>query len=108
MPERALPFCSYPGCGVRVSHGACAVHRRPTPARIRGNKLQKLRRALFARQPFCAHCGRILAGAWIRDHIVPLAEGGLDLESNVQALCIPCSDTKSLRERLRGVQRWRP
>jgi len=69
-----------------------------TPPRVRGRKLQRLRMALLADQPFCG-CGRV---ATIRDHIVPLAEGGTDTEANVQPLCAACHDAKTQREALRG------
>lgn len=39
-----------------------------------------------------------------RDHIVSLEQGGRDVESNTQGLCIPCHDLKSKRERAAG--RW--
>ena len=29
------------------------------------------------------------------DHIVPLFKGGLDVDLNMQVLCIPCHDTKT-------------
>jgi 5-methylcytosine-specific restriction protein A len=45
--------------------------------------------------------------ATIRDHIVPLAEGGLDAESNIQALCQACSDAKTETEARRGMSRSR-
>lgn len=63
-----------------------------------------MREALFARQPLCEMCSRLglVALATIRDHRVPLAEGGADDETNEQALCDPCHDAKSLAERLRG------
>jgi 5-methylcytosine-specific restriction endonuclease McrA len=43
--------------------------------------------------------------ATIRDHIVPLAEGGQDIESNVQPLCQTCSDIKTQAEAARGRHR---
>ncbi len=45
--------------------------------------------------------------ATIRDHIVPLAEGGLDHEDNVQAICQFCSDEKTHAEAARGQRRNR-
>jgi hypothetical protein len=43
--------------------------------------------------------------ATVRDHIVPLAEGGTEDESNIQPLCLDCSDAKTERESMRGVRR---
>jgi 5-methylcytosine-specific restriction protein A len=45
--------------------------------------------------------------ATVRDHVVPLAEGGLDAEVNTQALCQTCSDAKTQDEARRGMQRSR-
>ena len=36
--------------------------------------------------------------ATIRDHVVPLAEGGHDVDANVQALCVACHDVKTQAE----------
>jgi 5-methylcytosine-specific restriction protein A len=76
---------------------------------MRGRRLQALRHALFRAQPWCQHClgqGRQIL-ATIRDHVVPLAEGGRDDEGNVQALCQICSDTKTAAEAQRGMRRIR-
>jgi 5-methylcytosine-specific restriction protein A len=64
-----------------------------------------MRARLFARQPWCVACltvGR-QTKATIRDHIVPLGEGGRDDETNEQALCRECSDVKTARESQRGA-----
>lgn len=66
-----------------------------------------MRAALFARDPLCAECrrhGRVTL-ATQRDHVVPLAEGGKDDESNEQGLCNDCHEAKSLAEALRGRRR---
>jgi 5-methylcytosine-specific restriction protein A len=39
-----------------------------------------------------------VAVATERDHIVPLWAGGLDVESNVQALCVDCHKIKTAAE----------
>ncbi len=46
-----------------------------------------MREALFKRQPLCEECERmgVATEATIRDHRIPLAEGGLDDETNEQA-----------------------
>jgi 5-methylcytosine-specific restriction protein A len=79
---------------------------RPTVTRIRGRELQRRRGRLFARQPWCVKClpdGRHTKPT-IRDHIIPLAEGGTEDESNEQALCLDCSDRKTEGESLRGIR----
>ena len=116
MPQAAPRPCSAPGCKA-LSHdgtGRCATHPRPVweksakaTKRITGRKLQALRAALFRADPLCAECkrqGRVRL-ATQRDHITPLAEGGLDDESNVQGLCGECHEGKSLNESLRGRRR---
>lgn len=72
-----------------------------------GRRLQRKRAELFTREPLCRMCvaaGRVRE-ATIRDHIKPLAEGGEDVDSNVQPLCGPCSDAKTKGERARGIRR---
>jgi 5-methylcytosine-specific restriction enzyme A len=68
-----------------------------------------VRAALFAEQPLCVLClamtPEVISIATIRDHIIPLAEGGADDETNTQGLCEACSDAKSNREATRGRQR---
>ncbi|WP_239467067.1 HNH endonuclease signature motif containing protein [Rhodoferax koreense] len=68
-----------------------------------------MRAALFMRQPLCEVCDGlgIVTLATIRDHRIPLAEGGADDESNEQAICAPCHEEKSLAEALRGRRRPR-
>ena len=75
--------------------------------RIRGRELQRRRAWLFAQRPWCSLCivRGIHAKATIRDHIIPLAEGGPDDETNEQGLCAPCSKTKTEAESQRGVRR---
>jgi 5-methylcytosine-specific restriction protein A len=74
---------------------------------MRGRALQRARARLFDESPLCVQCqadGRVSV-AVIRDHIVPLAEGGTDDRANVQALCQACSDLKTQREAKRGMRR---
>lgn len=98
---------------MRDGSSRCALHkmqawakREPTK-RITGRKLQQLRAELFKRQPLCEVCeraGRVTL-ATIRDHRVPLAEGGADDRGNEQAICRRCHEEKSLAEAVRGRQR---
>ena len=118
MPKSAPKPCSHPGCGVLVRDGSnrCAKHQRTdwtkkatATKRITGRKLQQLRHALFSRDPLCAECAKRgrLTLATQRDHKIPLTEGGQDTEDNVQGLCKPCHDEKSLQERIRAQSRSR-
>lgn len=83
-----------------------------TNQRIRGRKLQTIRRRLFDGQPLCVQCqakGRVSL-ATERDHIVPIFRGGLDTPDNTQALCAACHETKTRSEGSRklvfGVDGW--
>ena len=107
MPPRRCTVCR----GLVVGRCACRkpwMQARPVD-RIRGRKLQQMRLDLFTRQPLCALCQTMtpprITIATIRDHIVPLAEGGRDDDSNAQPLCDACSDAKSQAESKRGQRR---
>jgi hypothetical protein len=57
------------------------------------------RRALLAIQDFrCALCNREIVGRFECDHVVPFTLGGRTTTSELQALCIPCHQLKSLRD----------
>lgn len=117
MTVRPRKPCTYPGCGALTDgrSSRCAKHPREAwqgnatsqGKRKTGRALQAAREGLFRRQPLCVECAR--AGrvrlATVRDHIIPIAEGGEDLDSNTQGLCDDCHDAKSEAERLRGVRR---
>src|SRR5687767_816814 len=106
--------CLEPRCPVLVERGRCPAHDTSQAwqvthgaTRLRGEGLQRRRAELFAREPLCRVCkaaGRTKV-ATIRDHVVPLAEGGSDTEDNVQPLCRTCSDAKTREEAARGRQR---
>jgi 5-methylcytosine-specific restriction enzyme A len=113
MPTAPPRPCPHPGCG-RLhcpAHpqelAAWRTHRAPVP-RVRGRRLQQLRAQLFAAEPWCVACLRLgrRTRATIRDHVIPLAEGGSDDEANVQALCQACSDAKTQAEAQRGMSRY--
>lgn len=71
--------------------------------------MQKQRERLFREQPLCVRCLALglTVLATIRDHIIPLAEGGTDNDDNVQPLCKPCHDVKTAEESKRGKERAR-
>lgn len=116
MPIAAPRPCSHPGCGVLVRDGTSRCPKHPKKAwaapaketkRITGRRLQAMRADLFQRQPLCEECarqGRVTL-ATIRDHRIPLAEGGPDDLTNEQALCVDCHDGKTKAESARGVRR---
>lgn len=72
--------------------------------RTTGRRLQAQRAALFEREPLCRECRAqgFTTIATVRDHIVPLAEGGQDDDSNIQPLCDDCHTEKTMAEALRG------
>ncbi len=78
--------------------------------RVTGRRLQALRAQLFDACPLCVECQRLgrVRAATQRDHIKPLADGGVDDESNVQGLCDECHDIKSKLESAEGRRgsRW--
>lgn len=113
MPTAPAHPCAMPHCPTLVPGGVrhCAVHAdnpsygwRGDTQRIRGRKLQRLRADLFAKEPTCRRCAKDgrLSLATIRDHIIPLAEGGTDDPDNIQPLCQSCSDVKTYSESRRG------
>jgi 5-methylcytosine-specific restriction endonuclease McrA len=90
-PPRACATCGRPGC---------TEHRGTRTLRTTGRRLQQWRYQLARMQPFCARCH--VEVATVRDHVVPLWAGGLDVETNTQALCVTCHDAKTAAE-----TRWR-
>ena len=65
--------------------------------RIRGRKLQQIRKLFFSKSPLCAIClnqGRIKTATEL-DHIIPLHKGGSNDMSNLQGLCIHCHQAKT-------------
>lgn len=113
MPGRPARPCTKPGCQSlsRDGSGRCSDHpkeawgKKPdAPKRITGRKLQEMREALFQEQPLCVLCNKAgrITPATERDHIIPLTEGGQDVDSNVQGLCKDCHESKSKAERLRA------
>ena len=120
MSQRPLRPCPVARCPNLVRSGRCDQHGGERKAwhsdapveRIRGRKLQALRRALFARHPLCEPCeaaGRTTL-ATIRDHRINLADGGLDDSgegSNESAICEDCHTAKTQAEAARGQRRDR-
>lgn len=78
-------------------------------ARTEANKAirqQWLRDRVLAAAKFkCAHCG--CSDSLCIDHIVPVSAGGINEQSNLQALCVSCNSRKAAGER-RGAGKPRP
>jgi len=111
MPTKPNKQCNYPGCPNLTRESYCDKHKslhvwaklKDTP-RLRGRKLQRERNRLFDLNPLCVECLKIgrTTAATQRDHIVPLAEGGLDTPENTQGLCDECHNKKTQEESKRG------
>jgi 5-methylcytosine-specific restriction protein A len=79
------------------------ANRTNAPRRLRGEQAQKRRAAVLRRNPHCVLCG--MRPSTQADHIVPLAEGGADHESNMQGVCMVCHKAKTQVEAAQGVLR---
>lgn len=106
MPQRAPSACRRHGCPGLVSSGVCsrcgplrsqvqAAHdeQRGTAAqRGYGGRWQRLRLAFLSEHPLCAHClaAGVVTSATDVHHLKPRRDGGLDLASNLQAVCHAC------------------
>lgn len=63
---------------------------------------RSLRYELAYRQKYkCKHCNVLLPPDFEVDHIVALEDGGQDIASNLQCLCVPCHKNKTRLNRLR-------
>jgi 5-methylcytosine-specific restriction enzyme A len=120
-PLAPLRPCPVPGCPNLVrERGRCDQHGGPEPAhrwdtdrrpdvkRLAGRPNQERRLRLFAQEPLCRHCtraGRVTL-ATIADHIVPLAESGVDDRTvtldQLEPLCADCHRVKTQAEAARG------
>ena len=68
--------------------------------RLRGRAAVEQRKRRIEAHPVCVHCERegIVKATEEIDHIVPLSQGGLDSEDNIQGLCIYHHRIKSAGE----------
>jgi 5-methylcytosine-specific restriction protein A len=67
--------------------------------RIRGRKLQDIRKRHFEKHPLCVHCeakGRVRLATEL-DHITPIAKGGRD-DGPKQGLCSDCHKAKTAQD----------
>ncbi len=68
--------------------------------RIRGRKLQALRKRLLSDNPLCVVCtasGRVTPATEL-DHIVALTNDGTNEDANLQGLCAACHADKTRRD----------
>jgi 5-methylcytosine-specific restriction enzyme A len=71
--------------------------QRNNHGRIQGRAGVALRERRLANEPLCAEClkAKRVTAATTVDHIIPLYQGGLDIDTNCQSLCDPCHDRKT-------------
>lgn len=63
-----------------------------------GRPWERKRQRIFLRDNYtCQHCFRPTVDLEC-DHIVNLAQGGSDDDSNLQSLCVPCHKIKTAKE----------
>jgi 5-methylcytosine-specific restriction endonuclease McrA len=74
--------------------------------RLRGRAGVEARARWLRAHPLCVmcHADGVIAAASIVDHIIPLALGGRDDDTNKQSLCDACHIEKTKTD---GSQRWR-
>lgn len=118
MPARTPTPCRAQLCRntTRHAHGYCDNHADKAKAWSRGRggrgrggrAWRRLRDAVAERDRYlCQECrrkGRVTPFQSV-DHIVPEAEGGRSVPSNLEALCGPCHSAKTQAESLRARQR---
>lgn len=111
-----MPDCTMPTAPKRFTFGT-----RPAPAkrdvwshngqtttqRGYGWQHQKARARLLKAEPICRECSNagVVTIAVIADHVVPIAEGGAKDASNLQPLCLACSNAKTADEAKRARRR---
>lgn len=70
-----------------------------------GRPWRRKRDAVMKRDAYqcqeCKRLGLVTLGTQV-DHVIPQAEGGTDLESNLQTLCGACHEAKSRVDAARG------
>lgn len=72
-----------------------------------GRPWRRIRDAVMRRdQGLCQQCMRhdVVSPASEVDHIVPVSEGGKDVESNLEAICKSCHKAKTQTESQRARQ----
>ena len=112
MPRRPQRPCSFPGCPNRCDGQYCEEHAKQMNHRYNkfvrsadsnkkyGRAWREMRKRYAAAHPLCEMClkeGQLTPVEEVH-HIIPLADGGTNEESNLMSLCRSCHE-KIHRER---------
>lgn len=77
------------GSRVPMAPSRQPANHRTGDNRMTGRRLQARRLRLWAADPHCAGCGRLVAmHEFELDHKVALLNGGADVDENCQVLCV--------------------
>lgn len=91
----------------KANHRDYNKERRADPVRRKADAFystkpwRSARLAQLQREPLCVECKRagIITGANVVDHIRPISQGGAKFDpDNLQSMCKPCHDRKSVQE----------
>jgi len=118
MPARSPRPCRAKLCRnlTREKHGYCEEHADLAKAWTRGRAGQgrggrpwrRLREQVLQRDRYLCQehkrQGKAVPATTV-DHIKPKAEGGTDAASNLESLCGPCHEAKTLEEARRARER---
>lgn len=112
MSNRPAGPCTHPGCpAVSVHKGRCSAHQRPAwsgSGRGRGTSgwdWQRTVKRILERDGYVCHlCGLPIAeGEGTADHVISLARGGHDGDSNLASAHRSCNQSKAATtDRARG------
>lgn len=70
-----------------------------------GRPWRRKRATILVRDQYtCQSCGTVTLDLEV-DHIINIAQGGNDDDTNLQALCVPCHKLKTAEESARGAGR---
>lgn len=68
--------------------------------RLRGRRAVEQRKRRLQNEPLCRDCksAGIIRAATVPDHIIPLAQGGLDIDDNIRCLCDDCHKVRTAEQ----------